>query len=189
MRIHRFLSLTDLVVALLVAVAIFLPKRPIYALDAYKLADAERAALAAAEARVLAHPDDGAAAADLSRRLARAGMLDWAAESAVEGAARASQATRWRAHLAAAEAYADRVEVQEAYDTTKEALAACRESGGACPDWEQIKIELYLRYIEAGMQSGIDPRKNPRGFRDKANEALPTLDIRGLKPGVPGATP
>jgi hypothetical protein len=189
MRIHRFLSLTDLVVALVVAVAIFLPKRPIYAVDAYKIEGAERAALAAVEARALAHPDDGAASADLSRRMSRAGMMDWAVEAGVEGAARASQATRWRAQLAAAEAYADRIQVQDAYDGAKQALADCADSGGACPDWEQIKIELYLRYLEAGVQSGIDPRKHPREFRDEANKALPTLDIRGLKPGVPRATP
>src|SRR5262245_3892016 len=79
-RIHRFLSLTDLVVLVVVAVAIFLPKRPHYALDAYKLDVDERADLSATEASVFAHPDDGGASAKLSRGMVRAGMLDWGIE-------------------------------------------------------------------------------------------------------------
>jgi len=185
MRIHRLLSLTDLVVVVVAAVAMFLPKRPIYAADPYRVTPEQRAALAASEARALARPDDGAAAADLSRRLSRAGMLDWAVEAGVEGAARATPPTRWQAQLAAAEAYGDRIEVQNAFDAAEQALGDCRAAIEACPDWEALKIELYMRYLEAGLQSGIDPRKQPREFRDKANQALPTLDIRGLTPGVP----
>jgi len=189
MRIHRLLSLTDLVVAVVLAVAIFLPKRPVEAVDAYKLDARERSALASAEARALGRPDDGAAAAELSRRMSRAGMLDWSIEAGLEGAARATPATRWQARLATAEAYGDRLDVQSAFDGAKQALSDCQASAGACPDWEELKIELYLRYLEAGVQSGIDPRKHPREFRDKANNALPSLDIRGLKPGVPHPTP
>ena len=76
MRIHRFLTLTDLVVFVVVAVAIFLPKRPLYAVDTYRLDVDARADLASAEAIAFARPDDGAAAADHARMLARAGQTD-----------------------------------------------------------------------------------------------------------------
>lgn len=190
MRIHRFLSLTDLVVAVVVAVAIFLPKRPIYAVDAYTKIDADaRADLAGAEGLALARPDDGAAQAAFARRLARAEQLDWAVEVAREGADRATPETRWRALFAAAEAYADRIQVRDAADWTQRALEACAEARGGCPPWEELKMRLYGQYLQAGVASGIDPRKHPRAFREAANQGMHTVDIRGVTPGVPDRAP
>jgi hypothetical protein len=185
MRIHRFLSLTDLVVVTVVAVAIFLPDRPVYAVDAYKLDDDARADLAAAEAVAQARPDDGFAAAELSRRLSRAKQLDWAVEVARDGAERAGDASRWRARLAVAEAFADRTDIQRAFEGAELALETCVGAGPACPGWERLKIELFLNYLEAGIKSGIDPRKQPKAFRKAASKSMIMVDIDGVTPGIP----
>ena len=177
MRIHRLLSLTDLVVFGVVAVAIFLPKRPLYAIDAYKVDADERAALAAAEAVAFARPDDGAAAAERARLLARAGQTDWAVEVARAGAARATEPTRWRPLLAASQAHADRTELVLAHEQAEAALEACRAAGEACPTWDELKLSLWVRYLDAGVKSGIDPRSNPRQFREKANRGLHEVGI------------
>lgn len=186
MRIHRFLSLTDLVVVTLVAVAIFLPKRPIYAVDAYKLDHDARADLAAAEALVITRPADGFAAYELARRLARAKQLDWAVEAGRDGAERATDATEWRAQLAVAEARADRIEVQLAFEAADVALESCVTAGEpACPAWERLKIELFRNYLEAGLRSGINPRTHPQSFKKAAGETMHMIDIHGVTPGIP----
>jgi hypothetical protein len=186
MRIHRFLSLTDLVVLTVVAVAIFLPKRPIYAVDAYKLEADARADLAAAEALALTRPSDGFAAAELARRLARAQQLDWAVEAAREAADRATAATAWKAKLAEAEARADRIEVQLAFEATQEALELCITAGEpACPAWERLKIELFRNYLDAGLKSGINPRTHPQSFKKAAGQTMHMVDIDGVTPGIP----
>jgi hypothetical protein len=186
MRIHRFLSLTDLVVLTVVAVAIFLPKRPIYAVDAYKLDADARADLGAAEAAAMAKPADGFAAYELARRLARAKQLDWAVETGAETAARATDGSKWRALLAVAEARADRIDVQLAFEAAEEALDACIAAGEpACPAWERLKIELFRNYLDAGLKSGINPRTHPQSFKKAAGETMHMVDIDGVTPGIP----
>lgn len=186
MRIHRFLSLTDLVVTGVVLVALFLPKRPLYALDAYKLDDIERAELSAAEARTLLRPDDGLAAAELADQLARAEILDWAVEAADEGSARASQTSAWWSMRSAAYAYADRIDVQPAFDRADAALEACRvlRSGlteckdtDPCPCWAETTGQFYRDYLEAGLRSGIDPRRNPIQFRTAADQGIRSIGL------------
>lgn len=183
MRIHRFLSLTDLIVALLVAIVVFLPKRPLEATDAYRLDPDARADLAAAEATALAHPDDGGAASAFATKLAEAGQMDWAVETARDGAAVATPGTRWKALLALSDVYGKRIQVDDSYDAAKQALGACTDAPGDCPDWEKLKLELYMGYLEAGMKSGIDPRKDPAGFRKAADGAMDLIDVHGTTPG------
>src|SRR5688572_8963418 len=107
-QITRLVSLTDLVVMIVVAVALFLPPRPVTADAVARLDPDTQLALAFAEARARAHPDDGAAVADLSRRLGEAGQLDWAVQVAAAAAnAGADSPTRWRAEVAVSVAHAD----------------------------------------------------------------------------------
>src|SRR5689334_18489095 len=105
MRLHRFLSLTDLMVALLVLIVLFLPKRSLQATDAYKLDPDPRADLSASEAAALAHPEDGAASAEYARELMDSSTIDWAIEAAKDGAASATPATRWEPLLALSDIY------------------------------------------------------------------------------------
>jgi hypothetical protein len=173
-QIHRLLSLTDLVVLVVVAVVLFLPPREVTAGPPAKMDPDTRLALAFAEARARAHPDDGKAVADVARRLGDTGQYDWAVQAAYVGAERAVRSpTRWRALLAASIAHADRLEVKEALELANQTLAECAEVGeGVCPSYEEVRVELYQRHLDAGVKSGIDPKKDPRGFREKGEEAL-----------------
>jgi hypothetical protein len=173
-QIHRLLSLTDLVVVIVVAVILFLPAREVTASHPAKADPDTRLALAFAEARARAHPDDGKAVADVARRLGETGQLDWAVQAAYVGAERAAKSpTRWRALLAASIAHADRLEVKEALELANNTLGECAEVGeGACPSFEEVRVEIYQRHLDAGVKSGIDPKKDPKGFREKGEAAL-----------------
>ena len=194
MQITRVLSLTDLVVLVVVAVALFLPPRPVTAAAVDRLDAETHLALAFAEARSRAHPDDGQAVYDLSRRLGEAGQLDWSVQVAAAAAERAAGSpTRWRAELATSVAHADRLEVNEALEWANRSLASCATAGEtACPSWEQVRVELYQRHLDAGVKSGIDPRKDPRAFREAGEAALRrvrALDVREGTPRAPAPTP
>ena len=145
--------------------------------------DAEQFALALAEARTMAHPDDGAAIDDLTRRLGEAGEKDWAIEVAVRGSERARQSpTRWRALLAASVAFVDRLDVVPALDYANRALSACDDHPEACPSWEQIRMKLYQQHLDAGVKSGIDPRRGPaaaQAFRHAGEGALRQIHLGG----------
>ena len=152
----RWFGLVDIGILTLVAVALFLPPREMFASSAYKAEERDRYALALAEARTIAKPDDGRNVDELSRRLSEAGFKDWAIEAAIDGSERGkSSPMRWRALLAASIAYVDRLDVVPALDFANRALAACehaREVGGqaACPSWEEVRMRLYHQHLDAG---------------------------------------
>jgi hypothetical protein len=179
MQLPRFIGVVDLAVATVVAVAIFLPAREMYAAAAQKGSDTDRFELALAEARSIAHPEDGNAVSEVSRRLDEAGFKDWAIESAVHGSAAAAKSpTAWRALLAASVAYVDRLDAVPALEYANRALASCQATAQSCPSWEEIRMQLYQQHLDAGVKSGIDPHKDPRGFRRAAEAALRTIHIK-----------
>lgn len=179
----RFFSLMDIGVATVVAVAIFLPAREMYASNVIKGDEATQFAIALAEARTMARPGDGHAAEDLSKKLIEAGLKDWAIEAAVKASERAKDSpTRWRALIAASAAYVEQLEVVAALDYANRALAACelaREKGdaAACPTTEEIRMRLYQQHLDAGVKSKIDPKVDPAGFRRAAESALRQIYI------------
>jgi hypothetical protein len=193
MQLSRFVGLVDLAVAAVVLVMLVLPPREMYASVAQKGTPAEQFALALAEARTLAHPDDGAAVDDLSRRLGAAGFKDWAIEAALRGSERAKQSpTRWRALLATSVAFVDRLDVVPALDYANRALSACQSvetadaprdrRPSACPSWEQVRMKLYQQHLDAGVKSGIDPRRGPeaaKAFRHAGESALRQIHVGG----------
>ena len=185
MQLRRYVGLVDLGIATVVAVALFLPAREMYASDAIKGDDAQQFTVALAEARVIARPGDGLAVEDFARKLGEAGMKDWAIEASTRAAERAQGApTRWRALLAASVAFVDRLDVVPGLDYANRALAACesaQEAGdvAACPTWEQIRMKLYQQHLDAGVKSGIDPRRDPKGFRKAGEAALRQIHLGG----------
>ena len=183
MQLQRFVGLIDLGVATIVLVTIVLPAREMYASAAQKGTEAEQFSLALAEARTMAHPEDGAAIDDLSRRLGAAGFKDWAIETAIRGSERAKQApTRWRALLAASVAFVDRLDVVPALDYANRALSACEDQQPACPSWEQVRMKLYQQHLDAGVKSGIDPHRGPaaiKAFRHAGEGALRQIHLGG----------
>jgi hypothetical protein len=185
MQLRRYVSLIDVGIATVIAVALFLPPREMDASAAVKGDARAQFAVALAEARTIARPADGRAAEDLSRKLGDAGMKDWAIETAVRASARAKASpTRWRALLAASVAYVDEIDVLPALDYANRALAACETAQAhgdtqACPSWEEIRMRLYQRHLDAGVKSGIDPHQDPEGFRRAGEAALRTIYIGG----------
>jgi hypothetical protein len=201
MRLSRFVDLVDLGVAAVVVAMLALPARTMYAGAAHGGTEAERFALALAEARTIAHPEDGAAIDDLSRRLSAAGEKDWALEIAVRGSERARQSpTRWRALLAASVAFDRRLDVVPALDYASRALSLCDDQPSACPSWERARLSLYQQQLDAGVKSGIDPHRDLEAFRRAAESARRQIRLGGhdvergsatpaLAPGAPPPEP
>jgi hypothetical protein len=194
----RFVGLVDVVVAVIALTAIALPAREMHAEASSHGSDADRFALALAEARSLAQPADGAQVGELARQLSAAGFRDWAVEAAQRGAIRAKGSpTAWRALLAASVASVDRLDVAPALEFANAALAACdaahhgAPSGGACPTWEEVRMRLYQQHLDAGVRSGIDPHHDPVGFRTAGERGLRTIRIGGNSAGLtpPAPTP
>lgn len=189
----RFVGLVDLGVATIVLVTIALPAREMYASAAQKGTEAERFSLSLAEARTMAHPDDGAAIGDLARRLGAAGFKDWAIEAALLGSERAKPSpSRWRALLATSVAFVDRLDVVPALDYANRALSACEGQQVSCPSWERVRMELYQQHLDAGVKSGIDPRRGPaaaKAFRHAGESALRQIHLGGRDVERGSATP
>lgn len=185
MDLRRYVGLIDLGILTVVVVMIILPPREMYASNAIK---GDELAMGLAEARVIAHPKDGAAVEELGRRLAEAGMKDWAIETTQRASERAAGSpTRWRALLATSVAYVDHLDVVPGLDYANRALSACesaREKGdaAACPSWEEIRMQLYQQHLDAGVKSGIDPKRGPAAaaaFRHAGESALRQIYIGG----------
>jgi len=200
MELRRYVGLVDLGIAAVVAVAILLPPREMYASEAIKGDEPAHFAVALAEARTIARPGDGQAVEDFARRLGEAGMKDWAVEASVAASELGKDSpSRWRSLLAASVAFVDRLDVVPALDYANRALAACesaREKGdagdaahgatssgsmtrGACPSWEEVRMRLYQQHLDAGVRSGIDPHRDPRGFRKAGESALRQIRLGG----------
>jgi hypothetical protein len=193
MQLRRFVGFVDIGIAVMVLVALLLPAREMFASPAFKGSEPEQFALALAEARTLARPDDGAAISELSRRLGSAGFKDWAVETALRGSERAKPSpTRWRALLATSVAFADRIDVVPALDYVNRALSACEDHRAACPTWEQVRMDQYQRHLDAGVKSGIDPRRGPaaaRAFRQAGEAGLRQIYVGGRSGERPPSAP
>ncbi len=206
MRFVRYVSLVDVITTVMVLFILLLPPRSMVAAWAAKGTEAERYGLALAEARTIDDRKDGELVSELSRRLTSASFGDWA----VEAAARGSQTTKgspseWRALLATSVAYVERLEAVPALDYARKALAACAAARAVdervCPSFEEVRMDLYTRHLDAGVASGIDAKRDPAGFRRAGEAGLRTIHIRDhnnapepmkdLPPGtpVPAATP
>jgi hypothetical protein len=178
MQVPRFIGMVDLAIATVVIATVVIPARTMYAQAALK-DESKQFGLALAEARSIAHPDDGAAVSELSRRLGEVAFKDWAVEAAVHGADRGkSSPSAWRALLAASTAYVDKLDVIPALDYANRALTACHEAADACPSWEEIRMRLYQQHLDAGVKSGIDPRHDPKGFRAAGEAGLRSIRLK-----------
>jgi hypothetical protein len=188
------MSLVDFAVLAVVAVAVFLPAREMYAQNAIK---GDEFGVALAEARTMASPNDGRAIEEFTRKLGEAGLKDWAIEASVRMSDRAKDSpTRWRALIAASVAYIEKLDAVNALDYADRAIAACesaREKGdaAACPSWEEIRMRLYQQNLSAGVKAGIDPRVDPAGFRRAGEKALRhiSIDRRSAPPPPPTPAP
>jgi hypothetical protein len=191
MQLPRYFKLVDLGILTVIAAAVVLPPREMYASEAIKGDDAKQFAVALAEARTIVHPQDGRAAEDFARVLGEANQKDWAIDAAVASSERAKGSpTRWRALLAASVAFVDRLDVVPGLDYANRALTACGAESANCPTWEQIRMELYQQSLDAGVKSGINPHHDPRGFRKASETNMREIHLGGSRETERGsATP
>jgi hypothetical protein len=149
---------------------------PVYDKGSYAQPDE----LAAAQAQLARDPHDAVALARYVDLLAEAGQMDQALR--VSGAAYADEsARRWRAALAVASVHADMLDAQAAYDWTLKSLAACDAATADCPDHERLRVDLYAKALKAGLDSGIDPRVDPQGFKKAIDSATPMIRVGGRR--------
>jgi hypothetical protein len=176
-------GLLDLAILTILLVMVVLPPREMFASAALKGDDHAQFAVALAEARTMAHANDGTYAADLARRLGDANQKDWAIEVSVAGAKQAKGTpSEWRALLAASIAYVDKLDVVAALDYANRALTTCQAQQGGCPSWEEVRMKLYHQHLDAGVKSGIDPRRDPKGFRAAGEGAVRTIRLNTKSP-------
>lgn len=174
MQLPRFVGLVDLGVLTVIAVFAILPPRAQYTSPVVK---GDEWKLALAEARTLAKPGDGAAVDELTHELDDAQQKDWAIDFAVLASDRAKDSpTRWRALLAASTAFVDRFDVVPGLDYANRALNACSAARdrepGACPNPDQVRMELYQANLAAGVKSGFNPRTDRLKFMKAGESAL-----------------
>lgn len=182
MKLPRTIGLVDIAVVTVILAMVVLPPRRMYASAAVPGDDAARFAIATAEARTIAHPQDGANVADFARRLGDANLKDWAVEAAVDGAKAAKGSpTEWKALLAASVAHVDKIEVVAALDFVNRALTICRGLPGGCPAWEDVRMSIYQQHLDAGIQSGIDPKVDPKGFREAGEKRLRAGRLKSIE--------
>jgi hypothetical protein len=176
-----FVDLVDLGVLTILVAAVVFPPREMNADAAISGTDDERFELALAEANTIAHPDVPIYVEKLSDRLGELGFKDWAIEVAVKGADRTrSSSMHWQALLATSVAYVDRLDAKSALAWAHKAFQACAKAGeAACPTWEKTRIEIYQEHLQAGVDAGIDPRRNPRAFREAGESKIRSTRIGG----------
>jgi hypothetical protein len=142
---------------------------------------AQPAAIATAEAAIARDAHDFVALGRYVDLLAEAGQSDQALRAA--GAAYAEDHPgRWRAALAVAAVHADLLDAKNAYAWAEKALVACDAPGSDCgPEHERVRIDLYARALKAGIDSGIDPKVDPEGFKHAIDSATPMIRVGGRK--------
>ena len=178
------IGILDIATAIVVIVVIVLPARALQVTDAYPGDDAALREIALHQARLAADPGDAEAAAKLAESLTKAGQTDWAVQVAGE-ASQHSDLASWRALLAISTAHAERIEVGPAYEFARKALDACAALGigpDGCPGPVHARLSVYTDQLQAGLESGIDPRIDPQGFQEAVLRAVIMVRVRGATP-------
>lgn len=181
MKLRRMVGLVDIAIVVVVLFVFGMPPREMLASPALKGTEQDAFAVALAEARTIDQPADPGRAEELAQKLGDVGFKDWAVEAGIAGSLRAKAAPdRWRALLAASVGYIDRLEPKEALDYAQRALAACELGGpAACPAWEKARMEIYREHLDAGVDAQIDPKRNPKAFREAGEARIRTIRING----------
>lgn len=181
MQLRRYVGLIDLGVLTILIAAVVFPPREMYADAAMKGSDDARFALGLAEARSIARPEDPIRIEKLAHELGEVNFKDWAVEVGIDGSARTGgNPEHWRSLQAVSVAYIERLEAKPALVWAIKAYKACEKVGEpACPSWEKTRMEIYRDHVQAGVDAGIDPKRNPKGFREAGEGAIRSTRIGG----------
>ena len=189
MKLPRSIGLVDLGVVTVVLVMVVLPPREMYAAAAHKGDEAAQFALALAEARTIAYPDDGNARRPTSPAgSASAGFKDWAIEAAVDGAERAKGSpTAWRrCSRPRSRTSTSSMSCRRSTTRTARSPRARHVHETACPSWEEVRMRLYQQHLDAGVQVRHRPAPGSEGVprRGRGRTALDPAQVRRARAGA-----
>lgn len=171
MRVTRVL---DILVLLLLATLIVMPRASVTVKAALTLPPERRERVAELQAHLLGSPDDVAASLALADLYADSNRPDWVL--ATIGALLPRHDGDWRLHMRRALAYADRFESEPAFAAADRSLALClaaSKPAGAVPECSEApRARITLLRNTLDRIKGVDMRANPALAKDKIFEGL-----------------
>jgi hypothetical protein len=185
MRVTRIL---DLIVIVLLAVVLLMPRPDVTVKAALKLPPERRDRVAELQARLVAQPEATEPALELGNIYLDGHRPDWAL--ATIGSVLPAHENDFRLHHLRAIAYADRFESAPAFEAASRALALCERSDPAatpvCSEADRGRLHLLKATLES--VAGIDMRKDPALAKERIMQRLhPTFVPRTTKKRPPAA--
>jgi hypothetical protein len=195
MRVSRIL---DLIVIVLLAVVLLMPRPDVTVKAALRLPPEWRERVAELQARLVAQPDAIDPAIELANIYLDGHRPDWAL--ATVGSVLPAHENDFRLHHLRAIAYADRFESAPAFESASRALALCERTGLSpiagerpCSDADRGRLNLLKSTLES--VAGIDMRADPALAKERIMQRLhPTylpkrMGKAGAKVGGPPGGP
>ncbi|MCG5054626.1 MAG: hypothetical protein KA712_16810 [Myxococcales bacterium] len=175
----RSTRLVDIVVFVVVAVAILLPRPDVTVKRGLDLTEAQRTELALLQAELSRAPGSVEPTLRLSSLLLAGGQPEWALAALTPAQEKAP--SDHRLYVRESLAWAERFEGQAAHRAAQRALALC-ESGSSEPCTEPDRVRLQMIASTLERVKDLDMRDNPNAAKERILEAL--------RPGhVPRHTP
>jgi hypothetical protein len=168
--------LVDLIAVAAVAVVVLLPSGSLVAKPALVGDKIELDRVAALEDARFAEPDNVDRALALADAYLRADHAEWALATTAQLAG----ADDHRVHLLRATAFAERLQAKEAVAAAARATEACDHEGARCDAAARVRIGVVAAPMQALVDSGIDPRKDPKAARAAVAGVLHATHANGL---------
>src|SRR4029079_239159 len=183
MRVTRIL---DLIVIVLLAVVLLMPRPDVTVKAALRLPPERRERVAELQARLVAEPEAVAPAIELANIYLDGHRPDWAL--ATVGSVLPAHENDFRLHHLRAIAYADRFESAPAFEAASRALALCERTDvvaafgatPACSDADRGRLHLLKSTLES--VAGIDMRADPALAKEKIMQSLHPTYLPKRKP-------
>jgi hypothetical protein len=181
MRISRIL---DLVVILLLATVVLMPRPDVTVKPALSVDPEMRERVAELQSILVGHPDAVDAAIEAANIYLDGHRPDWALAT-VDGALKAHP-DDYRLHHLRAIAYADRFEGQPAFEAATKAAELCDRvppppGAPTCGDAARSRLALLKKTLES--VSRVDMRNQPYLAKDRIMESLHPVFIPRRRPG------
>jgi hypothetical protein len=185
MRVTRIL---DLIVIVLLAVVLLMPRPSVTVKAALQLPAERRERVAELQSIMVAHPDAIDPAIELANIYLDGHRPDWAL--ATVGAVLRGHEDDYRLQHLRAIAYADRFESPPAYEAARKALALCERpvqpESAPCGEADRGRLALLTSTLEK--VKGIDMRQNPALAKERIFEGLHPVFVPKRR-AKPAATP
>ena len=169
MRVTRIL---DLIVIVLLAVVLLMPRPDVTVKAALRLPPERRERVAELQARLVAQPDAEGPALELANIYLDGHRPDWAL--ATIGSVLPAHENDFRLHHLRAIAYADRFESAPAFEAASRALALCErtdpDATPVCSEADRGRLNLLKSTLES--VAGIDMRTDPVLAKERIMQRL-----------------